>query len=642
MPSKKQWKYFFHVFNKKEKIIFLILCLFFLCSLSFSLYHVYSQKTTAVAKSGGTYKEGMVGQPRFVNPLYLSSQDIDRDIVEIMYSGLMKYDEQADLTTDLARDFQIENAGKTFRFFLKENILWHDGEPLTTDDIVFTVSLTQNPEYQSPLRIKWTGVLTERVSKDEIIFKLPKKYPGFLETLTLKILPEHIFKDISPNNIPLSLISKDFLVGSGPFKFKNVKQDSSGFISELTLEKNKQYYNKEPYLDKISFLFFKDERELQKALNMGEVDGAASAGSKAYAVALPRYFALFFNLEKETFEKELREALSFAVDREKIIEKVFQGKARKAESPILPTYFGFACPSSTNYNAQKADEILTNLGFVFNQETKQREKIKELDPDFVFSKNLTLNSQGREVQELQKCLAKDPEVYPDGIISGYFGSKTRAAVIKFQEKYKEEILTPIGLSKGTGDVKPMTRDKLNEICFEKDTQSTILEITLTTSDKFPLNEIADMIKQDWEALGITVNIEKVSLANLQTDVLANRNFDILLFGEALGSIADPFPFWHSSQKDYPGLNVSGYSSKVADQLLEQAREAEAEEEKREKLESFQKVIGEDLPAIFLIRPDFLYLLSPKVKGFNVEKITEPAKRFSTIDLWYVKTRRIWK
>lgn len=614
----------------------------FLSSLSFSLFYVYSQKTTAVAKSGGTFKEGMVGQPRFVNPLYLSSQDIDRDIVEIMYSGLMKYDEIGNLKPDLALEFQTEDGGKTFRFFLKENILWHDGEPLTTDDIVFTVSLTQNPEYQSPLRIKWTGVLTEKVSKDEIVFKLPKKYPGFLETLTLKILPEHVFKDISPNNIPLSLISKDFLVGSGPFKFKNVNQDGSGFISELTLERNKSYYDKDPYLDKVSFLFFKDEKELQKALNMGEIDGAVSAGSKGYEIALPRYFALFFNLEKEAFKKGFREALSFSIDREKIIGRVFQGKAHKADSPILPSYFGFTSPTSTDYDPQKADELLTKLGFVFNPETKQREKIKELEPDFVFARNLTLNSQGREVEELQKCLAKDPAVYPDGTVSGFFGPKTKAAVIKFQEKYAKDILTPIGLTKGTGDVKPMTRDKLNEICFEKGTQSTLLEITLTTSDKFPLNEIAEMIKQDWESLGIKVNIEKVSLADLQTDILANRNFDILLFGEALGSIADPFPFWHSSQKDYPGLNVSGYSSKVADQLLEQAREAETEEEKRKKLESFQEIISEDMPAIFLVRPDFLYLLSPKVKGFNVEKITEPSKRFSTIESWYVKTRRIWK
>jgi ABC-type transport system substrate-binding protein len=139
-----------------------------------------------------------------------------------------------------------------------------------------------------------------------------------------------------------------------------------------------------------------------------------------------------------------------------------------------------------------------------------------------------------------------------------------------------------------------------------------------------------------------VEVQKVSLADLQTNVLAKSSFEVLLFGEALGAVPDPFPFWHSSQKDYPGLNVAGYNSKEADKALEKIRTAQTEKDAKESLEKFQGLFLNDLPAIFLVQPDYAYLLSPMVRGFNTSKITEPAKRFSGIENWYVKTKRVWQ
>ncbi len=644
-PSNQQWKKFFICLSKKEKIAFLVFSFLALFSFIFLTSNFYIRHTEVFPKSGGSYKEGLIGQPRFINPIYLSSQDIDRDIVEILFSGLMKYDTQGNLKNDLAKSYEVINQGKTFEFTLKENILWHDGTPLTTDDIIFTVSIIQNPEYGSPLRIKWTGVLTEKVSDTKIIFKLPKAYPGFLETLTLKIIPKHIFENIDPSNLPWTFASKDYLIGSGPFKCKEIKQDSS-FVKELVLEKNKEYYEEPAFLNTISFVFFQNENDLL----LSDIDGFSLQNQaikrftqKEYELEIPRYFALFFNEQRENIvkEKKIREGLAIAIDKNKIIKDVFSNKAQLSSSPILPEFFGFSTSSlEYSFDPILSDEILKNQGYEYNEETKTREKTKTLEADFTFTKNLTLKNTGQEVTELQKCLAKDTEIYPEGIVSGYYGAQTKKAVIKFQEKYATDILTPIGLTKGTGDVKPMTRDKLNEICFEKETESEQMEIILTTRDSFPLAEMAKEIQKDWEKLGIKVVIEKVSLAELETDVLSQRNFDILLLGEALGSIPDPFPFWHSTQKDYPGLNISGYSSQASDNLLETAREEEPQ--RQASLEEFQDILLKDIPAIFLTRPNFIYSISSDIKGFGMEKITEPAKRFSDITKWHIKTTRKWQ
>jgi len=656
-PSLQQWSQFFNALSEKEKI-----CFFFFFALTvgagiFLNLNFYFKNTKIVPDFGGTYREGVIGQPRFINPLYLSAQDVDRDLVELLFSGLMKYNPQGELVLDLAKDYQIKEEGKIFEFYLKDNIVWHDGKPLTADDVIFTINLIQDPQYQSPLRIKWFGIVAEKISKNSVRFRLPKKYAGFLENLTFKILPKHIFEDLDPKNLPWGLLSEEYLIGSGPFKFKELIQDNSGFIKRLTLERNEKYYGKKPYLKEITFLFFEDEKELGEQARSGKIQGLVindpkyshqveEWNFKSYFLNIPRYFAVFFNFKKESIfsEKELREVLAVSVDKSEIIREVFSGKGEEITSPILPNFFGFKPPSQTyKFDLKRAENILEEEGFKVNPESGKREMVIEKESPLLFKRDLVYGSKGEDVRELQKCLARWQEVYPEGEITGYFGAKTKAAVIRFQEKYASEILYPIGLKKGTGDVKPMTRKKLNEICQEKEPPQIVpFKFTLTTCDKFPLAQIAEILKRSWEKIGAEVEVRKVSLAELQTDVLAKRNFEILLFGEALGSIPDPFPFWHSSQKDHPGLNISSYQSKEADKVLEIARQTFDREEREGNLEKFQNILLGDLPAIFLARGDFLYFLAPKIKGFSMKKITEPAKRFSQIENWYIKTKRVWK
>lgn len=641
-PSKKQWKKFFSVLNKKEKTLFLVFAFLLVFSGIFLSLNFYFKNTKISPTAGGSYAEGIIGQPRIINPLYLSNQDADRDIVEIIFAGLMKYDENGQIIKDLIQDYSVKEQGKIYEITLRGGLLWHDGKPITADDVIFTVNLIQNPEYQSPLRVKWAGILIEKITSKTISFKLPKEYAGFLETLTVKILPKHIFENVSPQNLPMSLVSEEYLVGSGPFKIKKIDHEQNGSIKKITLEKNKNYYGQKPFLKEFSFAFFNDEKDLKKALLLNDVNGFAIndlsqyknelKSMKVYGVAVPRYFAVFFNAKNEGIfkDKNLKEALSYATNKEAIVENVFFQKAQVVNSPILPNFFDFNGPKTDyQFDLIKAQQII-------------QKSLNSAPKTGQFTQNLTLGSNGKEVEMLQACLAKFSDVYPNGEINGNFGALTKAAVIKFQEKYAAEILAPSNITKGTGDVKAATREKLNAICFEKEAIKSKIAITLTTCDKFPLPEIAKELKQQWDMAGFDTTIETVSLADLQNAVLPKNSFNILLFGEALGAIPDPFPFWHSSQKDYPGLNIANYTSKPADALLEKAREAQTTESRQANLEQFQNILTQDIPAIFLVRPDYIYALSEKINGFTVAKITEPSKRFSNVENWYLKTKREWK
>lgn len=628
----------------------------FILSASFLNLNYYFKNTAVLAKQGGEYREGLIGQPRFINPLYLSGNDADRDLVEILYSSLVKFDEKGEIIKDLAKDFQIKNNGKDYEFFLKENIFWHDKKPLTTEDIIFTIGLIQAAQYKSPQIVEWSGITAEKQGNDKIIFHLQKTYSSFLETVThLKILPKHIFQDIPPENFPWILANQEYLIGSGPFQIKEIKKDKSGYTNKITLQRNENFYGKKPFLEKISFNFYKNIEELLKEALSKKIDGVSIVDSRylkniekqkfqLYRLSMPRYFALFFNLKDPRFsqEKGIKQVFNYTIDKKEILEKVFFNEGQIVDSPILCDYFNFS-PSKQNFefNPKKAEEILDEQGFLKNQEGK-RVKTQENNTSFLFKNNLKQGSKGEEIKELQKCLSKDKEVYPNGKITGLFGKETKQAVIRFQEKYAKEILLPSGLKKGTGEVKPLTREKLNQVCQENEKQVIPLKFTLTTINKPPLIEIAEILKKQLESIGMEIEIKKISLSELETSVLAKREFEILLFGEALGQIPDMFPYWHSSQAEYPGLNITNFQSKQADEFLIKAREGLEGKERKENLELFQEIFLEDSPAVFLVRSYYFYFVSSNVKGYKMEKITQPSNRFSKIEDLYVKTKREWR
>ena len=660
-PKWPQWKKFFKVLQKKEKIYFLIFFISAFFSSVFLINSFYLKNTKIEAASGGTYKEGVIGQPRFINPIYANS-DSDRDLVQLIFSGLMKYDKDMKIVPDLAEKYEISKNGKTYTFYLRKNIFWQDEQPIKADDVVFTVKTIQNQESKSPLLPNWVGVKVEKIDDRTIKFNLEKPYSAFLENCTLKILPMHIWEKVAPKNLPLENDYNLNPIGSGPFKIKEMNRTDSNYIKSATLIKNPLYFGKNPNIAKIEFLFFNNEKELIREAKKGNIDGLflnsfEELGNnwQTYFLSFPRYFSVFFNKNQAKIfaDKNVRLALNYAVDRKEIVERVFGTKensprlAREiSQSPILPNIYGFKEPKEIyEFNPQKAKEILEKTGFKENKNGLREKFVKE-KRSFTFEKRLENGSKGKDVEELQKCLASlntDKEkIYPEGKITGYFGEKTKQAVINLQEKYSKEILEPWNFKQGTGIVGKTTQKKLNEICFPASEETIPLKFSLVTVDQPQMLKVAEILKKQWGAIGVEVEIKKLPLSQLEQDFIRPRKYEALLLGEVLGAIPDPLPFWHSSQKIDPGLNLSLYENKKADKLLEENRESSDPKTREEKLELFQNIVIKDAPAVFLYSPDYIYVVSKKIKGIEIKKISEPSKRFSEIENWYLKTKRVWK
>ncbi len=656
LPSLHQWTHLIQVLGAREKVVFLISLSVFLTSFTIVASNFYVQNTTIVPTAGGKYVEGVIGQPRFINPMYANS-DADRDVVELVFSGLMKYNNNLEIIPDLAESYTLDNNGTIYTFKLKSELFWQDKKPLTADDLVFTVRAVQNPEYKSPLLATWTGVEVEKLNTTTVRFKLEKPYSSFLESATLKIIPKHLWENIPPGNAALE-INNNLLrpIGSGPYKVSEVRQGKSNRIESLALTPNPLYYGKRVLVSDFKFVFFDTEQNLAKEAAKKRLDGFSlqTAGNPSkynvYYLPFPRYFAVFFNPEKSKSlaDKQVRLALNYALDKESIIAQISHNgasfrKSALVTSPIMPEIYNIVAPSlSYNFDGEKAKEILDKAGFVEQDNNGVRTKTINKTPAFQFKSDLREGSRGIEVEELQKCLAKFSDVYPEGEITGSYGGKTKAAVIVFQEKYRKEILDPTGLSQGTGTVGKGTRNILNSICFGSSQEIIPLSFTLVTVDQAELGQVADLIKNQWAKIGVNLEIRKYSRNQLEQDFIRTRNYDMIFFGEVLGAIPDPLPFWHSAQVKDPGLNLAMYNNKKVDEVLEELRTIADIQEREAKLAEFQDLLLADSPAVFIYSPEYTYFISSDLKGFEQKKIAEPSKRFLDITNWFMKTKRIWK
>ncbi len=169
-----------------------------------------------------------------------------------------------------------------------------------------------------------------------------------------------------------------------------------------------------------------------------------------------------------------------------------------------------------------------------------------------------------------------------------------------------------------------------------------IEFTLITHDQPELVETAKMIQQMWKEIGVNIEIENIQTNKLRNDYIKPREYEAVLFAQILNYDPDPFAFWHSSQKKETGLNLSLYDNSEIDKLLEEARYETDREVRAEKYKKFQELIIEDIPAIFLYSPHYLYLQNKSVRGVELENIIIPSNRFNAIENWHMNTKRVWK
>ena len=168
-----------------------------------------------------------------------------------------------------------------------------------------------------------------------------------------------------------------------------------------------------------------------------------------------------------------------------------------------------------------------------------------------------------------------------------------------------------------------------------------MTIKITTLDNADYQKIAYFIKDEWAKVGISVEIETIDRQKIMKDIIQPRNYQILLYSQVLSYDMDPYVFWHSSQIGSSGFNLSIFSDNDVDTILEEARKIESDDEKKLKYENFQKIIKDNVYAIFLFNTPYNYPLNKKVKGFSSELIYSPSDRFWNIEDWYIKYKLVF-
>lgn len=527
----------------------------------------YLNLTEIKPKHAGTISVGIIGSPRFINPVLNQLNDADRDLSAVIFSSLMKYDSQGNLVPDLAERYAIGDAGKVYEITLKKDVQWQDKKPLSADDVIFTLQVIKNPDYRSPLYALWQGIEIEKIDDLGIRFKLKNAYAPFLNNLTFGILPKHLWEGVAPAQFALHELNLK-PIGCGPYQFKKFQKDKNGAVKTIEVEAFKNYFGGEAYLTDIIFKFYSAESDAISAYRKGEIDAFNFVSTKSmtdfnkngssdiYPVILPRYFAIFFNQSQNPVlgDKVVRQALAYATDKKKIIDSVFGGSAQEMNSPLLPDMLGFSDKVTTyNFDPEQAKNILASDGW------------KDLDNDGVLEKQ--------------------------------------------QPKEK---------------------------------QPTKLEITLTTINWPELTQTTQLLQSEWTQIGVKVNLDIKETGNIQNDVIKPRQFQALLFGEVLGQEPDLFHFWHSSQKGESGLNLALYENANVDKLLTASLEDLDKNSRAQKIQQAVSLITDDLPAIFLFSPDYIFVTKKEIKGIALKNIDISSSRFSQINQWYTQTHRAWK
>ncbi len=350
-PTRSEWRTLFDALTHNEKIAFLVFLLIAWVCINAILVRVDKEYSKELPANGGSVAEGIVGIPRFINPL-LATSDVDRDIARIVYAGLVKPDDKGGFVPELAERYEISEDGLTYTFWLREGLRWHDGEILTTKDIAFTVGLAKHTAIRSHRLAHWEGVDVEIRNEQEIVFRLKRPYAPFLGNATMGILPQHLWRDTGPEAFPLSVLNTR-PIGSGPFYIDATTKDDRGVITAFNLKRFKGYLPRPAYLDSITFYFYPTDVALRAALENNAIDTASidhswqiPSRNIVHEMSLPRVVGIFFNQNTYTPLRDpvLREALNKVIDRKRIIQEILGGHASPTSLPIPPGAFAHASP----------------------------------------------------------------------------------------------------------------------------------------------------------------------------------------------------------------------------------------------------------------------------------------------------------
>ena len=330
---------------------------------------------------GGTYVEGVIGEPRDLNPLLFSHHGPDRDITKLVYAGMLKFDGSGHPTPDLAESWAVTADGLSYTFVMRSGLRWHDGVPLSLDDVIFTIGLMQSPDYPGPVDTGelWRQIAVAKLNNSTLKLTLPEAYAPFLDHVTFPVLPAHMFSGVRSADLKLHPANLS-PVGSGPFKVENLSLADGESHAEIALTTNPFYHGDTPMFSAIKIKYYLDEYSAIEALRQNEVMGVGglSQGGIAsmlnndnfniHSSLLPATKMILLNQQNESLkffrEKKVRLALLLGLNRKYFVNEFLSGQAVLASSPIPPGNWAFNDSlMNVDYDPDNAADLLSESGW---------------------------------------------------------------------------------------------------------------------------------------------------------------------------------------------------------------------------------------------------------------------------------------
>lgn len=347
--------------------------------------------TLPEAAPGGIYTEALIGSMGRLNPMLDWNNPADRDVNRLIFSSLVRFDARGLPQPDLAESWGVSADGTVYNFTIRPNAVWHDGQPVTSDDVLFTIELIKSTGSLFPPDIKdmWSQIEVKRLDDKTFQFKLPEPFAPFLDYTTFGVLPKHLLETVPADQ----LASAEFNlkpVGSGPYKFERLLT-SGGQISGVVLVANQQFYAQPPFIEQVVFRYYPNSAAAFDAYKQGEVLGISQLTEDVLPAALaeptlsvhtsrlPQMGLVFLNLNNPAVSflqnEKVRRALMLGVNRSIIVSHILKGQAIVADGPILPGAWAYYEEiEKLSYDPDAAIQLLTDEGFVYTAGSDVRSK----------------------------------------------------------------------------------------------------------------------------------------------------------------------------------------------------------------------------------------------------------------------------
>jgi len=344
-------------------------------------YLALSFTTRFVPAPGGTYIEGAVGQPQYLNPLLCAFNAADRDVCSLVFNGLVKFNARGEPQPDLAQSWSVSGDDLIYTFNLRTDVQWQDGQPFTADDVIFTIGLLQDPTFpgRPDISALWRSVEAVKINNFTVQMTLLEPYAPFLDYAAIGMLPAHILNGATAGDLLGHPFNRQ-PVGTGAFQVEQFTNEP-GRPPRIVLATNPRYYGRQPFINKIEFKYYATSADVFAAYRAGEVQGIASIGPAdfdqvratpsldLFTAPISGLTLIFLNTDDPNSpffqEVEVRRALLLALDRQSVIDTTLAGQAIVADSPFQPNSWAYD-PDRPHVGQQidTARRLLNQAGWV--------------------------------------------------------------------------------------------------------------------------------------------------------------------------------------------------------------------------------------------------------------------------------------